>query len=109
MHVAHARSARASRKPPTSSPTSQKAIRKIIPPDEIETIVDNIGLPISGINMTYNNTGMIGPQDGDILIKLKEGHRPTDDYVRELRERVAARVSRRDASRSCRPTSSARS
>ena len=38
----------------------QKAIRKIIPPDQIETMADNIGMPISGINMTYNNTGVIG-------------------------------------------------
>ena len=43
----------------------QKAIRKIIPPREIETLADNIGMPISGINMTYNNTGVIGPADGD--------------------------------------------
>ena len=47
-----------------------KAIRRIIPPGEIETLADNIGMPISGINMTYNNTGVIGPQDGDIQIKL---------------------------------------
>ena len=40
-------------------------------------MADNIGMPISGINMTYNNTGVIGPQDGDVQIKLKEGHRPT--------------------------------
>ena len=63
----------------------QKAIRKIIPPAEIETLADNIGMPISGINLTYNNTGVIGPQDGDIQIKLKEGHRPTDEYVQALR------------------------
>ena len=66
----------------------QKAIRKIIPPDEIETLADNIGMPISGINMTYNNTGVIGPQDGDIQIKLKEGHRPTAEYVQALREQL---------------------
>ena len=66
----------------------QKAIRKIIPPAEIETMADNIGMPISGINMTYNNTGMIGPQDGDIQIKLKEGHRPTAEYVQALREQL---------------------
>ncbi len=66
----------------------QKAIRKIIPPSEIETLADNIGMPISGINMTYNNTGVIGPQDGDIQIKLKEGHRPTDEYVRIMREQL---------------------
>src|SRR5262252_1136997 len=66
----------------------QKAIRKIIPPAEIETMADNIGMPVSGINMTYNNTGVIGPQDGDIQIKLREGHRPTADYVRALREQL---------------------
>ena len=51
-------------------------------------MADNIGMPISGINMTYNNTGVIGPQDGDIQIKLKEDHRPTDDYVQALREQL---------------------
>ncbi|MCR6734562.1 MAG: efflux RND transporter permease subunit [Afipia sp.] len=66
----------------------QKAIRQIIPPDQIETMADNIGMPISGINLTYNNTGVIGPQDGDIQIKLREDHKPTEDYVRELRERL---------------------
>ncbi len=66
----------------------QKAIRKIIPPSEIETLADNIGMPISGINMTYNNTGVIGPADGDIQIKLKEGHRPTDEYVQAMREQL---------------------
>ena len=66
----------------------EKAIRKIIPPAEIETMADNIGMPVSGINMTYNNTGVIGPQDGDVQIKLREGHRPTADYVRVLREQL---------------------
>ena len=68
----------------------EKAIRKIIPPAEIETMADNIGMPISGINMTYNNTGVIGPQDGDVQIKLKEGHEPTDGYVKLLREKLPA-------------------
>src|ERR1700760_241839 len=66
----------------------QKAIRKIIPPQEMETVTDNTGMPISGINMTYNNTGVIGPQDGDIQIKLKEDHRPTIEHVQALRERL---------------------
>jgi multidrug efflux pump subunit AcrB len=66
----------------------QKLIRKIIPPAEIEIMADNIGVPISGINMTYNNTGLIGTQDGDIQIKLKEGHQPTADYVQALREQL---------------------
>ncbi len=66
----------------------EKGIRRVIPPDMIETLADNIGMPISGINMTYNNTGVIGPQDGDVQIKLKDGHRPTDEYVRRLREEL---------------------
>ncbi len=66
----------------------QRAIRQVIPPDELDTMADNIGMPVSGINMTYNNTGVIGPQDGDIQIKLREGHRPTAEYVRELREKL---------------------
>jgi multidrug efflux pump subunit AcrB len=66
----------------------QKAIRRIIPPEELATLVDNIGMPVSGINMTYNNSGTIGTQDGDIQIKLNENHRPTADYVRTLREQL---------------------
>ena len=66
----------------------QKAIRTVIPPDQIETMTDNIGMPISGINMTYNNTGVIGPQDGDIQIKLREGHEPTNNYIKALREKL---------------------
>jgi multidrug efflux pump subunit AcrB len=69
----------------------QKAIRRIIPPHEIAAMVDNVGMPVSGINMTYNNTGTIGPQDGDIQIKLAEHHGPTADYVRELRRDLPER------------------
>ncbi|MBI2736588.1 MAG: efflux RND transporter permease subunit [Rhodospirillales bacterium] len=69
----------------------QKAIRQIIPPQEIAAMVDNVGMPVSGINMTYNNTGTIGPQDGDIQIKLAEHHGPTADYVRELRRQLPER------------------
>ncbi|MDP3608450.1 MAG: efflux RND transporter permease subunit [Methylophilus sp.] len=64
----------------------QSAIKTVIPSEEILTIVDNIGIPISSINMTYNNTGLIGAQDGDIQIALKEGHAPTAEYVKKLRE-----------------------
>lgn len=63
----------------------EAAIRRVIPAREIDTMVDNIGLPPSNINLTYNNTGVMGPQDGDFQIALKGGHRPTADYVRELR------------------------
>jgi multidrug efflux pump subunit AcrB len=63
----------------------EAAIRKTIPPRDLGTVVDNIGLPTSGINVTYNASGTIGPQDGDIQIALKEGHAPAADYVRQLR------------------------
>ena len=63
----------------------EQTIRQTIPPHQLDNIVDNIGLPFSGINMAYQNTGTIGPADGDALISLKEGHRPTEDFVRELR------------------------
>jgi len=69
----------------------QKAIRQIIPPDQLGTLVDNIGMPVSGINMTYNNTGTIGTQDGDIQITLKEDHRPTAEFARLLREELPRR------------------
>src|SRR3569623_1999115 len=54
----------------------QKAIRQIIPPAELASLVDYICFPASCINKTYNNTGTIGSQDGDIQIKLSEDHRP---------------------------------
>jgi multidrug efflux pump subunit AcrB len=69
----------------------QKAIRAILPAGEIATMVDNVGMPVSGINLTYNNTGVIGPQDGDIQIKLVEGHGPTEKYVAELRRQLPER------------------
>jgi multidrug efflux pump subunit AcrB len=69
----------------------QKAIREIIPPRDLGPVVDNIGMPVSGINMTYNNTGTIGSQDGDVQIKLREGHRPTTEYVKLLREELPRR------------------
>ena len=64
----------------------EEAIRKVIPAEEITTLVDNIGLPPSNINLTYNNTGVMGSQDGDFQIALREGHRPTAEYVKQLRD-----------------------
>jgi multidrug efflux pump subunit AcrB len=64
----------------------EDAIRQVIPEQEIETLVDNIGLPPSWINLIYNNTGVIGTMDGDIQIALRKEHRPTLEYVRELRK-----------------------
>ena len=63
----------------------EQTVRQIIPPAEVDNIVDNIGLPYSGINMAYQNTGTIGPEDGDALISLKEDHGSTADYIKQLR------------------------
>ncbi len=66
----------------------EDAIRQVIPGRYLQSVVQNIGLPVSGINMAYNNSGLIGVEDGDILITLKDGHPPTAGYVRTLRERL---------------------
>jgi multidrug efflux pump subunit AcrB len=63
----------------------EQTVRHTIPPDQLDNIVDNIGLPFSGINMAYQNTGTIGPEDGDALISLKEDHGPTATFIKELR------------------------
>src|SRR6202795_3766676 len=60
-------------------------IRRTIPPNQLASVVTNIGLPISGINVAYSNTGTIGPSDGDILVSLHENHSPTAAYVKQLR------------------------
>ncbi|HEX3870050.1 MAG TPA: efflux RND transporter permease subunit, partial [Pirellulales bacterium] len=69
----------------------QDAIREIVSPEDLSALVDNIGMPISGINTSYNNTGMIGPQDGDIQVALNPGHRPTADYVKQMRDELPKR------------------
>ena len=63
----------------------EQTVRGTIPPDQLDNIVDNIGLPFSGINMAYQNTGTIGPEDGDALISLKEDHAPTASFIKQLR------------------------
>ncbi|MDE2063333.1 MAG: efflux RND transporter permease subunit [Bradyrhizobium sp.] len=63
----------------------EHTVRDTIPPEQLDNIVDNIGLPFSGINMAYQNTGTIGPEDGDALISMKEDHGPTAGYVKTLR------------------------
>ncbi len=63
----------------------EQTVRSTIPPGQLDNIVDNIGLPFSGINMAYQNTGTIGPEDGDALISLKENHAPTASFIKKLR------------------------
>ena len=68
----------------------EAAIHKVIPKDELSTVVDNLGLPYSGINLAYSTSAPVGPGDADIFVNLKEGHKPTAEYVRELRKRLSA-------------------
>src|SRR5438874_2826142 len=63
----------------------EAAIRREVPANEMEGILDNIGLPVSGINLSYNDSGISGPADADILVSLKPTHKPTANYVRNLR------------------------
>jgi CzcA family heavy metal efflux pump len=63
----------------------EATIRAVIPPSEIVDVSDNIGLPYSGLNLTYTNSAPIGSSDADIMVNLTEHHRPTDDYLHDLR------------------------
>jgi multidrug efflux pump subunit AcrB len=67
----------------------EDAIREIIPRDEVTTIIDNIGLPYSGINLSYSNSAPIGPADADIIVVLSESHQPTANYMHDLRLKLA--------------------
>src|ERR1700759_3360740 len=62
------------------------AIRREIPARELVTIIDNIGIPYSGLNLSYGNSGVVGTADPDITVFLSKDHRPTDDYVNDLRK-----------------------
>ena len=64
----------------------ESRIREVIPADQVDSIVDNIGIPLSGIDMAYSSSGTIGPQDGDIQVTLTADHGPTAAYVKKLRE-----------------------
>ncbi len=63
----------------------EESIRHEIPAKELQGLIDNLGIPISGINLSYNDSGTAGPADADIMVSLNTGHRPTADYVRNLR------------------------
>jgi multidrug efflux pump subunit AcrB len=63
-----------------------RAFREVIPKDELVSIIDNIGLPYSGINLTYSNAAPVGPADADIQVSLAPKHHPTDDYVQRFRK-----------------------
>ena len=63
-------------------------IRQIIPAKELSRIVDNIGLPVSGTNLSYSNSAPTGPQDADIQISMAEDHHPSAGYTEKLREQL---------------------
>ncbi|WP_288409826.1 efflux RND transporter permease subunit [uncultured Herbaspirillum sp.] len=69
----------------------ERVIRSLIPASELETILDNLGVPNSGINLSYSNAGTIGTLDGEILMALKPGHRPSEELVAMLREQLPRR------------------
>jgi multidrug efflux pump subunit AcrB len=67
----------------------EQDIRRQIPPSELVSIIDNVGLPYSSINLSYSNSAPIGTGDADILVSLSKDHHPTADYVRKLRVTLA--------------------
>ena len=68
----------------------EDTIKTIIPPGQIETLLDNIGIPYSGLNLSLSEGALISAADGEIFIALKHDHEPTEQYVRKLREQLAA-------------------
>ncbi|HEY2531397.1 MAG TPA: efflux RND transporter permease subunit [Xanthobacteraceae bacterium] len=68
----------------------EQRIRSVIPKDQLSTILDNIGLPVSGINLTYDSSSPIGTSDAEILVTLTPKHAPTNRYVQALRSRLGA-------------------
>ena len=68
----------------------EASIREVIPANQISSIVDNIGLPYSGINLSYSTSAPVGPGDADIYINLNEHHTPTVQFVRTLRKKLTA-------------------
>jgi len=63
----------------------EQFIRRAIPANEVQSVIDNIGLPYSGINLSYSNSAPVGTSDADILVTLSANHHPTDNYVHQLR------------------------
>ena len=63
----------------------EDALHEIIPARELAGVIDNIGLPYSGLNLSYSTSAPIGPGDADIMVSLGKGHRPTAEYIHDLR------------------------
>ena len=69
----------------------EKAVRQIVGNDQIKTVLDNIGLPYSGMNMAIGDTATVGTMDGEMLISLNEDHTPTAEHVADLRRELPRR------------------
>src|ERR1700751_309214 len=67
----------------------ENSIRREIPAAEVKSVIDNIGLPYSGINLSYSNSAPIGTSDADILVTLSANHHPTENYINQLRLKLA--------------------
>jgi multidrug efflux pump subunit AcrB len=67
----------------------ETVIRRVIPANQLSAVLDNIGLPVSGINLTYDSSQPIGTEDADVLITLAPNHRPTPEYVNALRNTLS--------------------
>ena len=67
-------------------------VREVVPARELETVIDNIGLPVSGLNLTLGDPSMISSADGEVLVQLAREHHPVRDYVKELRHRFASEM-----------------
>jgi multidrug efflux pump subunit AcrB len=68
-----------------------QTLREIVPARELASLIDNIGLPYSGLNLSYTNSAPIGPQDADILVSLARNHRPTSEYIHDIRLALSER------------------
>ncbi len=66
----------------------ENAIRQTVPPAQMDNILDNIGLPYSTLNLQHATSGLFGAADADVLVSLKEDHRPTAEFVADLRRRL---------------------
>ena len=91
------------RDPGNISPRSRRAIRQIVGNGQIDVMLDNIGLPYSGINIALSDSATVGPMDGEILISLNKKHTPT-----AAADRACCAASCRGASRNCSSSSSPR-
>ena len=91
LHVRGPAGTRIEQTEPLFARIERQVIRRVIPADEIDTVIDNLGVPMSAINLSLGDGSLISPADGEILIALKHDHHPTARYVtairRELHER----------------------